>query len=188
LLGRQGVRTDKELQSVIDSLEWATAAELLAGYRSGEVSPVEATRAALDAIARHDADINAFCLVEEESALAAARESEERWLRNEPRGLADGVPTSIKDLMLTKGWPTLRGSRLTSSDGDWSEDAPAVARLRETGAVLLGKVTSPDFGWKGVTDSPGAASPATRGTPPAPPVAPAAAALPPWPRGWAHGR
>ena len=139
---------------MIDSLEWATATELLTAYRSGEVSPVEATRAALDSIDRHDADINAFCLVEEESALAAARESEARWLRNEPRGQADGVPASIKDLMLTKGWPTLRGSRLTSSNGDWSEDAPAVARLRENGAVLIGKVTSPEFGWKGVTDSP----------------------------------
>jgi aspartyl-tRNA(Asn)/glutamyl-tRNA(Gln) amidotransferase subunit A len=139
---------------VIDSLEWATAVELVSAYRSGEVSPVEATRAALEAVDRHNPDINAFCLVEAESALSAAQESEARWLRGEPRGLADGVPTSIKDLMLTKGWPTLRGSRLTSAEGDWSEDAPAVARLRENGAVLLGKVTSPEFGWKGVTDSP----------------------------------
>lgn len=139
---------------MIDSLEWATAVELLSAYRSREVSPVEATQAALDAVDRHDADINAFCLVEAESALSAARESEARWLRDEPQGLADGVPTSIKDLMLTKGWPTLRGSRLTSAGGDWAEDAPAVGRLRENGAVLLGKVTSPEFGWKGVTDSP----------------------------------
>lgn len=139
---------------MIDALQWATATELLAAYRSREVSPVEATQAALDAIEAHDDDLNAFCLVEPESALESARESEARWLRNEPRGLADGVPTSIKDLMLTKGWPTLRGSLLTSTEGDWSEDAPAVARLRENGAVLFGKVTSPEFGWKGVTDSP----------------------------------
>lgn len=139
---------------MLDSLEWATATQLLAAYRAGKVSPVEATRAALEAVAEQDADINAFCLVEEESALAEARASESRWLRNEPLGKADGVPTSIKDLMLTRGWPTLRGSRLTSPEGDWSEDAPAVARLRESGAVLLGKVTSPEFGWKGVTDSP----------------------------------
>ncbi len=139
---------------MIDALQWATATELLTAYRSREVSPVEATQAALDAIEAHDDDLNAFCLVEPESALESARDSEARWLRNEPRGLADGVPTSIKDLMLTKGWPTLRGSRLTSPEGDWSEDAPAVARLRENGAVLFGKVTSPEFGWKGVTDSP----------------------------------
>ncbi len=139
---------------MIDDLQWATATELITAYRGREVSPVEATRAALDAIAAHDADLNAFCLVEAESALQSAKESEGRWLRGNPRGLADGVPTSIKDLMLTKGWPTLRGSLLTRPDGDWAEDAPAVARLRENGAVLLGKVTSPEFGWKGVTDSP----------------------------------
>ncbi|MFC7850030.1 amidase [Arthrobacter sp. NPDC057388] len=139
---------------MIDALEWATATDLVAAYRSGDVSPVEATRAALDAIDRHDKDINAFCLVEPEEALQAARESEARWRAKEPQGLADGVPTSIKDLLLTRGWPTLRGSRLTSPDGEWAEDAPAVARLRENGAVLLGKVTSPEFGWKGVTDSP----------------------------------
>src|SRR3546814_2717561 len=56
-------------------------------------------------------------------------------------------------ILLTKGWPTLRGSRAVSRDQPWPEDAPAVARLREHGAVLLGKTTTPEFGWKGVTDS-----------------------------------
>ena len=55
--------------------------------------------------------------------------------------------------MLTKGWPTLRGSKTTDPDGDWDIDAPPVARLREAGAVFLGKTTTPEFGWKGVTDS-----------------------------------
>lgn len=138
----------------MESLEWATATELVGAYRSREVSPVEATQAALDAVERHDGDVNAFCLVDADSALAAARESEARWHRNEPRGPGDGVPTSIKDLLLTEGWPTLRGSQLIAADdGGWTEDAPSVARLRESGTVLLGKVTSPEFGWKGVTDS-----------------------------------
>ena len=48
----------------------------------------------------------------------------------------------------------MRGSRLIAADQDWSEDAPSVARLREHGAVLLGKTTTPELGWKGVTDSP----------------------------------
>ena len=69
-------------------------------------------------------------------------------------GTLDGVPVSIKDLILAKGWPTLRGSRTIDPDQPWEHDAPSVARLREAGAVLLGKVTSPDHGWKGVTDSP----------------------------------
>ncbi|MDJ0959007.1 MAG: amidase, partial [Arenicellales bacterium] len=92
--------------------------------------------------------------VDEQSALRAARESEGRWQKSEPKGLVDGIPTAIKDLILTKGWPTLRGSRTISRDQPWDEDAPCVARLREHGAVFIGKTTTPEFGWKGVTDSP----------------------------------
>ena len=64
------------------------------------------------------------------------------------------MPTSIKDALWTRGWPTLRGSWLIDEAGPWDEDAPSVARLRETGAVLLGKTTTPEYSWKGVTDSP----------------------------------
>ena len=64
------------------------------------------------------------------------------------------MPVSVKDLLLTAGWPTLRGSRTIETAGPWPDDAPAVARLREHRAVLLGKTTTPEFGWKGVTDSP----------------------------------
>jgi len=63
------------------------------------------------------------------------------------------VPVSVKDLVLTRGWPTLRGSKTIDAKGPWPDDAPATARLREHGAVLLGKTTTPEFGWKGVTDS-----------------------------------
>src|SRR5262245_25597015 len=130
-----------------------TATELRRAYAAGELSPVEVTRAALDRIDSYDKAVNAFCLVDPERALAAARESEQRWQRGEPHGSVDGVPTSIKDLLPARGWPTLRGSRLISPDRVWDVDAPATARLREQGAVLLGKTTTPEFGWKGVTDS-----------------------------------
>ncbi|MGQ0656227.1 MAG: amidase, partial [Betaproteobacteria bacterium] len=83
-----------------------------------------------------------------------AKASEARWMNGQPRGLLDGVPASIKDLILTKGWPTLRGSKSVDPKGPWNDDAPVTARLREHGAVLLGKTTTPEFGWKGVTDSP----------------------------------
>jgi len=66
----------------------------------------------------------------------------------------DGVPVAIKDLLLTRGWPTLRGSRAIDPRQSWNDDAPAVARLREAGVVLLGKTTTSEYGWKGVTDSP----------------------------------
>jgi aspartyl-tRNA(Asn)/glutamyl-tRNA(Gln) amidotransferase subunit A len=131
-----------------------TATELLAAYRAGELSPVEATEAALERIRRHDPQVNAFCLVDADAALASAKESEERWRRGEPIGALDGVPTSIKDILLTRGWPTLRGSRTVDPTGPWDVDGPHVARVREQGAVLLGKTTTPELGWKGVTDNP----------------------------------
>lgn len=131
-----------------------TAVELLAAYRSGELSPVEATRDALARIEHYDGVVNAFCLVQAEDALAAAKESEQRWHRDEPVGAIDGVPTSIKDLLLTAGRPTLRGSRTIDPAGPWEVDAPAVARLREHNAVVIGRTTTPELGWKGVTDSP----------------------------------
>ena len=64
------------------------------------------------------------------------------------------MPTSVKDLLLTSGWPTRRGSRTIDPAGPWAVDAPAVANLRAHGAVLVGKTTTPEWGWKGVTDSP----------------------------------
>ncbi len=130
-----------------------SAARLIAAYRRKEISPVEVTQAVLDGIEEFDADVNAFCLVDGAGAMDAARASEARWRRGEPMGLVDGVPTTIKDLVLTAGWPTLRGSLAIDRDQDWKDDAPVTARLREHGAVLLGKTTTPEFGWKGVTDS-----------------------------------
>jgi aspartyl-tRNA(Asn)/glutamyl-tRNA(Gln) amidotransferase subunit A len=131
-----------------------TATELLAAYRARTLSPVEAARAALARIAELNPALNCFNVVDEKAALAAARASEARWRSGTPLGLLDGVPASIKDLLLTKGWPTRRGSKTIDPKGPWKDDAPAVARLREHGAVLLGKTTTPEFGWKGVTDSP----------------------------------
>jgi len=134
-------------------LAYMPATELVARYREGSVSPVEATKAALDRIGRYDEHVNAYILVDEEGALTAARESEARWSRGAPLGAVDGVPTSIKDILLTRGWPTLRGSKAVDPDQSWTEDAPTVARLREQGAVFLGKTNTPEFGHKGVTDS-----------------------------------
>jgi aspartyl-tRNA(Asn)/glutamyl-tRNA(Gln) amidotransferase subunit A len=130
------------------------ASQLSAEYRAKRLSPVEVTRAVLDRISKLNPIYNAFVLVDEESALQAARESEARWRRGEPLGRVDGVPTTVKDLILAKGWPTLRGSRTINPKQDWNEDGPPVARLREQGAIILGKTTTPEFGWKGVTDSP----------------------------------
>jgi aspartyl-tRNA(Asn)/glutamyl-tRNA(Gln) amidotransferase subunit A len=131
-----------------------TATELLDLYRRRAASPLEVTQAVLARIDALNPKLNAFCLVAHESALQQARASEARWSRGEPSGELDGVPVSIKDLILTRGWPTLRGSRTVNADQPWDVDAPATARLREANAVLLGKTTTPEFGCKGETNSP----------------------------------
>ena len=130
------------------------ATDLVLLYSKKEASPVEATKAALERIEKFNPLFNAFRVVDAKGALKAARASEARWAKGAPAGLIDGVPTTIKDLLLTRGMATLRGSKTVDEDQDWPDDAPAVARLREHGAVLLGKTTTPEYGWKGVTDSP----------------------------------
>src|SRR5260221_3252767 len=130
-----------------------SACELIRLYRRGEASPVEATQAAFSQIAKYNERLNAVCWLDDDSALAQARESEARWKAGKPIGLVDGVPCTVKDLLLAKGWPTLRGSRTVKRDQLWQEDAPSVARLPAHGAVLIGKTTTPEWGWKGVTDS-----------------------------------
>jgi aspartyl-tRNA(Asn)/glutamyl-tRNA(Gln) amidotransferase subunit A len=130
-----------------------SAVALLEAYRTHALSPVEVTRAVLERMQALNAKLNAFILVSER-ALDEAKASEARWRAGQPKGLLDGVPVSIKDIILTRGWPTLRGSKTIDPKGPWNDDAPATARLREHGAVLIGKTTTPEFGWKGVNDSP----------------------------------
>ncbi|MEV0078911.1 amidase [Nocardia neocaledoniensis] len=131
-----------------------TAVQLVSAYAAGQLSPVEATQACLDAVASRDGELNAFCLVDPDRTLVQAKDSEARWHSGNPRGLLDGVPISIKDIFLTEGWPTLRGSTSVDAAGPWLVDSPVAARLREDGMVFLGKTTTPEIAWKGVTDSP----------------------------------
>jgi len=138
----------------ISELADCTATELLALYRSGRASPVEATSAALARIDRLNPMLGAYSFVAGDEARSSARLSEARWRRGQPCGPLDGIPTSIKDLILTRGMPTLRGSRTVDPAQPWEIDGPAAARLREAGAVLLGKTTTPEFGCKGETNSP----------------------------------
>ncbi|MEZ7157926.1 amidase [Streptomyces sp. MAD19A] len=131
-----------------------TAARLVDGYRKGEFGPVEVTRAALRRAEEIQPEVNAFVRLLADDALQRAAASAERWRRGEQLGPLDGVPVTVKDILLLRGAPTLKGSRTVDPAGRWDEDAPSVARLRERGAVFLGKTTTPEFGWKGVTDSP----------------------------------
>ncbi|HZD90472.1 MAG TPA: amidase [Pseudolabrys sp.] len=126
---------------------------LLRLYRRRELSPVEAVQDAFARIDRFEPQINAFVLTDRDGALEAARASEARWAKGEPIGLVDGLPTTIKDIVDIAGKPTRKGS-LTTPDTPAAHDAPAVARLKEQGAVILGKTTTPEFGWIGACHSP----------------------------------
>jgi aspartyl-tRNA(Asn)/glutamyl-tRNA(Gln) amidotransferase subunit A len=140
--------------ATLTDISYLSAWELVDLYARRLVSPVEVALDLLARVERFGAALNPFVLVDGERALAAARASEARWWRGEPAGVVDGVPVSIKDLLLTRGWPTRRGSLTTTTEGVWEEDAPAVARLREQGAVLFAKTTTSEFGLKGLGDSP----------------------------------
>lgn len=136
-----------------DDIAFLTASELVRQYRAGSLSPVEATNAALARIDAHNEKINAFSLVDHANALFAARQSEARWQRKEPKGLLDGVPLSVKDTLMVKGYPFRRGSLATSAD-PVKESAPIVASALEAGAVMLGITTTPEFGAGPITISP----------------------------------
>jgi aspartyl-tRNA(Asn)/glutamyl-tRNA(Gln) amidotransferase subunit A len=130
-----------------------TATELLRHFRKRTLSPAEVARDVLSRIAAQNPKVNAFCRLYEDETLAAASASEARWLANEPVGLLDGLPVTVKDMMLQKGHPNRRGSH-TSSPLPVNEDSPVVARMREAGAVFVGRTTAPEFAWKGLSDSP----------------------------------
>jgi aspartyl-tRNA(Asn)/glutamyl-tRNA(Gln) amidotransferase subunit A len=138
----------------VTELHWKSATKLVKGYAKKKFSPVDVAKACLDQIEKHEPDLNAMVEIRRGEALAQAKASEARWHKGVPQGPVDGVPALIKDLLLVRGWPTLRGSKTVSPDQAWDQDAPSVARLRECGAVFLGSTTTPEFGWKGVTDSP----------------------------------
>ncbi len=137
-----------------DDLNWLSAAKLSQGYESAIFTPVDVAKTCLAQIQKQEPRINALSLVDGPATLAMAEASAVRWRKGEALGPLDGVPVLIKDIVLVRGWPTRRGSKTTDLSQAWDVDAPCVARLREAGAVFMGMTTTPEFGWKGVTDSP----------------------------------
>jgi len=130
-----------------------TATELADLYRTGSASPVTVAEQVLAKIERLNPVLNAFCFTDPATTLAQAGASEHRWQQAQQLSDLDGVPVAIKDLLLTRGWPTLRGSLAIDPDQPWPEDAPVIAGLRASGAVLVGKTTTSEFGSKSTTDS-----------------------------------
>ena len=138
----------------MSELAFLSAKELSEYFASKQLSPVELVKATLTRIDELNPLLNAFRVVDHEAAIAASKDSERRWLQGEPLSEIDGIPFGVKDLLLARGHTTLFGSSARNADPDTTADAPAVARLRERGAVFLGKTTTSEFGWKGTCDSP----------------------------------
>lgn len=130
-----------------------SATDLLNGYKELAFSPVEVTKSFLARVEWLNPTLNAFRIVDENGALKAARASEARWLAKAPLSVFDGLPASIKDQWPLKGFSTLSGSLTTDQEKISQEDAPAAQRLREGGAVFLGKTNLCEFSWNGVTRS-----------------------------------
>jgi amidase/aspartyl-tRNA(Asn)/glutamyl-tRNA(Gln) amidotransferase subunit A len=135
-----------------DDLCRLPATALIQLYAKGEASPVEVTRATLARADVVQSRFNAFVRIEHEAAMAAAALAEQRWQAGKPLGPLDGIPATIKDIVWVKGSLARYGSRAPGTA--CTEDAPSVALLRAAGAVFLGITTTPEFGWKALTDSP----------------------------------
>ncbi|RFB81284.1 amidase [Methylovirgula sp. 4M-Z18] len=122
-----------------------SAAEMLAGFKSRTLSPVDVTQAILGRIAQWEPHIHATYALNGEQALRQAHASEARWRAGATLGPLDGVPVMIKENIATRGVATPLGTAATDLVPS-AVDAPPAQRLRESGAVLLGKTTMPDYG------------------------------------------
>jgi aspartyl-tRNA(Asn)/glutamyl-tRNA(Gln) amidotransferase subunit A len=136
-----------------DELTWLSAAELSRRFFRKELSPVELVNHMLQRAERLQPRLNSLVLIDADGARAAARASEARWQKGETLSPLDGVPTTIKDTTNVKGFPTRYGSYSTD-ETPAVEDAAVTERFRRAGMVLIGKSTTPEYGWKALTDSP----------------------------------
>jgi aspartyl-tRNA(Asn)/glutamyl-tRNA(Gln) amidotransferase subunit A len=122
-----------------------SAAEILAAYKSKKLSPVEVTDAVIKRIEAWEPKLKALYAPDFEGARKAAKASEKRWQAGAPQGALDGVPITIKENNATKGVPVPLGTAATQLVPA-AADAPAAARVREAGAIVLSKTTMPDYG------------------------------------------
>jgi aspartyl-tRNA(Asn)/glutamyl-tRNA(Gln) amidotransferase subunit A len=130
----------------------ATAEQLTGAFASGALSPVEVAKAVLERAETTKSAFNAFTLIDHNGALEAAHASEKRWMEGAALSAIDGVPTTVKDIVLCRGLDVRYGSQITP-DVSSQPDCPSVERLRGAGAIIIGLTTTPEFGWKAVTDN-----------------------------------
>jgi aspartyl-tRNA(Asn)/glutamyl-tRNA(Gln) amidotransferase subunit A len=140
------------MSHALQNLCLASGAELSGAYAGGVASPVDVTRACLGRAEEINPALNAFAVIDHDGALAAAAKSVARWAAGQALSPIDGLPVTIKDIVHCHGLDVRYGS-LTTADVSSLPDSPVVERLRAAGAVILGLTTTPEFGWKAVTDS-----------------------------------
>src|SRR5258708_3167083 len=132
-------------EQAVTSLHDLSAVDLIRGYRARQFSPSEVLEDVISHIAVWEPQIKALYAFDPKGARAVAKASTDRWHKDEPTGMLDGVPVTIKDNIATKGQPVPLGAAsvpLVPAE----RDAPPVARLREAGAVIFSKTTMPDYG------------------------------------------
>src|SRR5262249_16017565 len=135
-------------------LSFMPAVKAAALIRSRQLSPIEYVDAILKAIERAQPRLNCFRVGMAEEARRDAKAAEGAGMGGGPLGPVDGVPVSIKDLVDAKGVPTRHGSAIFADNPPAAADDVLVKRLRDAGAIIIGKATSPEFGVKGLTDGP----------------------------------
>jgi amidase len=131
--------------SLADELNWRPATELARLIRRKVLSPVELLQAHLETIERLNPKINAICTLAAQSAMDAARRAEQIVMSGGELGLLHGVPIGIKDLTPTAGIRTTFGSPL-HADHVPNDDAAVVKRIKQAGAIVVGKTNTPEFG------------------------------------------
>ena len=136
-----------------EEIGFTPATQLAEMIRSKQISPTEVMRAILDRITALEPKINAFAHLAADQAMDAARAAERALLTGQKIGRLHGVPVTIKDLAITKDMPTQFGSRIMAGHQP-TEDTSFVPRLKDAGGIIIGKTTTSEFGWKGVSESP----------------------------------
>ncbi len=131
---------------------YTPAVEIATLIREKKLSPVEVIDSLLERIDRINPNINAYCTLVPDQAREDARKAEAAVTRGDSLGPLHGVPVSVKDLTATKGIRTVMGSRIYENSVP-DEDAIIVERLRDAGAIVVGKTNTPEFGFMGVTDN-----------------------------------
>jgi aspartyl-tRNA(Asn)/glutamyl-tRNA(Gln) amidotransferase subunit A len=129
------------------------ASDLRTRIAAKEISPVELTDAILARAEKLQPVLNCFITLAPEQARAAAQKAEAAVMKGDALGLLHGIPFAAKDLVNTAGVRTTFGS-LLHEDNVPKDDAVCAARLKQAGAILFGKTTTPEFGHKALTDAP----------------------------------